>query len=238
MRAGADGVAPDHISYNATMQACAKAQRAGRALALLGEMRERGLEPDVPSYNCAISAVGKDAAAAGGGGGWDGSRALALLAEMRRHGLEPSEVQRESRRSEPRHGREPVRGALAPSPERSRRVTCPPRECGRTCPPRETRPLRDERRAAPSLSLSLSRARAPPPPPLFRAKQTSAAAGLGGGVLPKQAVANLARCLATLCVRADDATCAASVTKSVRRRGRRRFFGGQAPPPPNGRYSQ
>merc|ERR1712118_57970 len=54
-----------------------------RALSLLDEMRERGVSPDVISFNAAISACEK-------GGQWE--RALSLLDEMRESGVSPNVI--------------------------------------------------------------------------------------------------------------------------------------------------
>ena len=61
------------VSYSAGISACEKGERWQRALALLSEMREASLDPDVISYNAGISACEK-------GERWQ--RALALLCEM------------------------------------------------------------------------------------------------------------------------------------------------------------
>ncbi|CAK0875288.1 unnamed protein product [Prorocentrum cordatum] len=61
------------ISYNAGISACEKGEQWQRALALLSEMREAKLDPDVISYNVGISACEK---------GQQWQRALALLSEI------------------------------------------------------------------------------------------------------------------------------------------------------------
>ncbi|CAK0875286.1 unnamed protein product [Prorocentrum cordatum] len=68
------------ISYNAGISACEKGEQWQRALALLSEMREAKLDPDVISYNVGISACEK---------GQQWQRALALLSEMLEAKLEP-----------------------------------------------------------------------------------------------------------------------------------------------------
>ncbi|CAK0800945.1 unnamed protein product [Prorocentrum cordatum] len=67
------------FSYNAGISACEKGEQWQRALALLSEMREAKLEPDVISYSAGISACEK-------GGQWQ--PALALLSEMQGAKLE------------------------------------------------------------------------------------------------------------------------------------------------------
>ena len=62
------------------ISAWGRARQPQRSLALLDEMRTRGVEPDVISFNAAISACGK-------GEQWE--RALSLLEEMQSRGLEP-----------------------------------------------------------------------------------------------------------------------------------------------------
>ena len=61
------------VSYNVGLSACGKGEQWQRALALLSEMWEAKLEPNVVSYSAGISAckTGKQ---------WQ--RALALLGEM------------------------------------------------------------------------------------------------------------------------------------------------------------
>ncbi|CAK0873284.1 unnamed protein product [Prorocentrum cordatum] len=69
------------LSYSAGISACEKGEQWQRALALLREMSEAKLQPDVISYNAGISACGDN------GGQWQ--RALALLSEMHKANLEP-----------------------------------------------------------------------------------------------------------------------------------------------------
>ncbi|CAK0790318.1 unnamed protein product, partial [Prorocentrum cordatum] len=65
---------PNVISYSAGTSACEKGGQWQRALALLSEMPEAKLEPDIIfSYNAGISACAK-------GEQWQ--RALALLSEI------------------------------------------------------------------------------------------------------------------------------------------------------------
>ncbi|CAK0882278.1 unnamed protein product, partial [Prorocentrum cordatum] len=66
-------------SYSAGISACEKGKQWERALALLSEMREAKLEPNVISYSAGISTCEK-------GEQWQ--RALALLSEMREAKLE------------------------------------------------------------------------------------------------------------------------------------------------------
>ncbi|CAK0902491.1 unnamed protein product, partial [Prorocentrum cordatum] len=68
-------------SYSAGISACEKGEQWQGALALLSEMWEAGLEPDVISYSALISACEK-------GEQWH--RALALLSEMWEVRLEPN----------------------------------------------------------------------------------------------------------------------------------------------------
>ncbi|CAK0847312.1 unnamed protein product [Prorocentrum cordatum] len=83
-RAVAAGVGPAHrdtggqpgtrrFSYNAGISACEKSEQWQRALALLTEMREAKLEPNVISYSAGISACEKDEQ-------WE--QALAIFGEM------------------------------------------------------------------------------------------------------------------------------------------------------------
>ncbi|CAK0832933.1 unnamed protein product [Prorocentrum cordatum] len=69
------------VSYSAGISACEKGEQWQRALALLSEMWEAKLEPDVISYSAGISACEK-------GEQWQ--RALALLSEMRQAKMEPN----------------------------------------------------------------------------------------------------------------------------------------------------
>ncbi|CAK0877493.1 unnamed protein product [Prorocentrum cordatum] len=69
------------VSYSAGISACEKGEQWQPALALLSEMWEAKLEPDVISYSAGISACGKSEQ-------WH--RALALLSEMREAQLEPN----------------------------------------------------------------------------------------------------------------------------------------------------
>ena len=71
------------VSYNAGISACEKGEQWQRALALLSEMWEAKLEPDVISYSAGISACEK-------GEQWQ--RALALLSEMWEAKLEPDVI--------------------------------------------------------------------------------------------------------------------------------------------------
>ncbi|CAK0882276.1 unnamed protein product, partial [Prorocentrum cordatum] len=70
-------------SYSAGISACEKGKQWERALALLSEMREAKLEPNVISYSAGISTCEK-------GEQWQ--RALALLSEMREAKLEPNVI--------------------------------------------------------------------------------------------------------------------------------------------------
>ncbi|CAK0795675.1 unnamed protein product [Prorocentrum cordatum] len=77
---------PDVISYSAgisAFSACEKGEHWQRALALLSEMWEANLKPNVISYSAGISACEK-------GGQWQ--PALALLSEMWEANLEPDFV--------------------------------------------------------------------------------------------------------------------------------------------------
>ncbi|CAK0818311.1 unnamed protein product, partial [Prorocentrum cordatum] len=69
----AGGEAGARLSYNAGISACEKGEQWQRALALLSEMWEAKLEPNVISYSAGISACEK-------GEQWQ--RALGLLSEM------------------------------------------------------------------------------------------------------------------------------------------------------------
>ncbi|CAK0879377.1 unnamed protein product [Prorocentrum cordatum] len=75
---------PASFSYNAGVSACEKGDRWQSALALLSEMREAMLEPNVIYiYSAGISACEK-------GRQWQ--RALALLSEMQEAKLEPNAI--------------------------------------------------------------------------------------------------------------------------------------------------
>ncbi|CAK0874690.1 unnamed protein product, partial [Prorocentrum cordatum] len=69
-----EGEAGAQLSYNAGISACEKGEQWQRALALLSEMREAKLEPDVISYNVGISVCAN-------GGQWQ--EALSMLRTMR-----------------------------------------------------------------------------------------------------------------------------------------------------------
>ena len=74
---------PDLHIYTAAIAACEgdrDGARWARAIALLGEMRERGVKPNITAYTAAISACEK-------GEQWE--RALALLDEMLAHDIPP-----------------------------------------------------------------------------------------------------------------------------------------------------
>ncbi|CAK0843967.1 unnamed protein product [Prorocentrum cordatum] len=74
----------EHLfSYSAGISACEKGEQWQRALALLGEVWEAKLEPNVISYNAGISACEK-------GGQWQ--PALALLTVMREAQLDPDVI--------------------------------------------------------------------------------------------------------------------------------------------------
>ena len=66
--------------FSMAISAWGRARQPQRSLALLDEMRTRGVQPDVISFNAAISACGK-------GEQW--KRALSLLEEMPSRGVEP-----------------------------------------------------------------------------------------------------------------------------------------------------
>ncbi|CAK0897889.1 unnamed protein product [Prorocentrum cordatum] len=70
--AGGEAEARRHLSYNAAISACEKTEQWQRALALLSEMWEAKLEPDVISFNAGISACEKARAgrASSGSGLW------------------------------------------------------------------------------------------------------------------------------------------------------------------------
>ncbi|CAK0879656.1 unnamed protein product [Prorocentrum cordatum] len=70
---GGEGGPRRLVNYNAGISACAKGEQWQRALALLSEMWEAKLDPDVTSYSAGITACKS-------GGQWQ--RALALLTEM------------------------------------------------------------------------------------------------------------------------------------------------------------
>ncbi|CAK0858602.1 unnamed protein product [Prorocentrum cordatum] len=77
-------VEPDAIfSYSAGISACEKGEQWEQALALLSEMREAKVEPDVISYSAGISACEK-------GDQWQ--RAVALLRELWAAKLEPDVI--------------------------------------------------------------------------------------------------------------------------------------------------
>ena len=137
------------VSYNAGISACEKGEQWQRALALLSEVWEAKLEPDVISYNAGISACEK-------GEQWQ--RALALLSEMWEAKLEPDVVlptlqaTLRAKRASASNCSKNVPGLLlSPSAKRGRTLTrrwrakfCPrPRRWSKT-PPR--RSLSDPRR--------------------------------------------------------------------------------------------
>ena len=65
------GLAPNMITYNATISVCKKGHQPERALELLAEMQGRDQEPDVIKYNATTNACEK---------GQQSERALELLA--------------------------------------------------------------------------------------------------------------------------------------------------------------
>ena len=71
------------IEHNFAISAWGRVREWERAVALLGEMRQKGLVPDVFSFTSAISACEKSSQ-------WE--RALELLSEMRGRGVEPNVV--------------------------------------------------------------------------------------------------------------------------------------------------
>ena len=71
------------ISYNAAIIACEKGNQWAKALDLLQEMTNSGIEPNVISYSAAISACEK-------GSQWE--KALGLLQEMTNSGIEPNVI--------------------------------------------------------------------------------------------------------------------------------------------------
>jgi pentatricopeptide repeat protein len=93
-------VAPNVISFSAAISACEKGGQWQRALALLDEMRAKGVAPDVISFSAAISACEK-------GGQWQ--RALALLEEMRAKGVAPDVIAFSAAISACAHANQPER---------------------------------------------------------------------------------------------------------------------------------
>ncbi|CAK0843472.1 unnamed protein product [Prorocentrum cordatum] len=79
---GEDGARP-LVSYNAGISACEKGEQWQRALALVGEMWEAKLEPDVISYSAGISACEN---------GQQWQLALSLLSQMVETKLEPDNI--------------------------------------------------------------------------------------------------------------------------------------------------
>ncbi|CAK0805438.1 unnamed protein product, partial [Prorocentrum cordatum] len=79
----AEDEAGAQLSYNAGVSACEKGGQWQRASALLSEICEAMLEPNVISYSAGVCACEK-------GGQWQ--RALALLSEMREAKLEPDVI--------------------------------------------------------------------------------------------------------------------------------------------------
>ncbi|CAK0795975.1 unnamed protein product [Prorocentrum cordatum] len=79
----AGGEAGAKLSYNAGISACEKGEQWQRALALLSEMREARLEPNVISYNAELCACERC-------GQW--RQALSLLDEMRAIHLKPDDL--------------------------------------------------------------------------------------------------------------------------------------------------
>ena len=71
------------ITYNAAISACEKAKQCDKAMELLEEMRQKGMEPDVITYSEAISACEKAKQA---------ERASELFEEMKQKGLEADVV--------------------------------------------------------------------------------------------------------------------------------------------------
>ena len=72
------GLVPDVVTHSSSISACAKRDKAVRALKLFQEMRDQGLVPNVITYNALISACAK---------GDKAVRALELFQEMRDQGL-------------------------------------------------------------------------------------------------------------------------------------------------------
>ncbi|CAK0820756.1 unnamed protein product [Prorocentrum cordatum] len=83
-RCGRRSWSPTSSIFNAGIIACEKGEQWQWSLALLSEMREASLEPNVISYNAGISACGQ-------GEQWH--RAVALLRDMWEAKLEPTQIQ-------------------------------------------------------------------------------------------------------------------------------------------------
>ena len=71
------------ITYSAAISACVKAKQPGKAVELLVEMGQKGLEPNVLAYNAAISAIESAN---------QPDKAMELLAAMWWKGLEPDVI--------------------------------------------------------------------------------------------------------------------------------------------------
>merc|ERR1712151_716935 len=76
-------LAPDVITYSASISACEKGQQPQTTMSLLASMQPHDLAPDVITYSTAISACEK---------GQQPHTAMSLLTSMHTHDLAPSVI--------------------------------------------------------------------------------------------------------------------------------------------------